>query len=182
MSNNRVFRDRRDAGRFLAGLLGQYRCRPDVLVLGLARGGVPVAYEVAKDLGAPLDVFVVRKLGVPDQEELAMGTIASGGVLVLNDHMIRGMSLSSEVIQRVAEAEGRELLHREQMFRDGRPAMDVSARTVIVVDENHRKPFRSQHDRPLRGVVCLSGARPPTRTFGGSTAQRTGRDRPPHPR
>ncbi|MEX5636301.1 erythromycin esterase family protein [Parafrankia sp. FMc2] len=135
MSNNRVFRDRRDAGRFLAGLLGQYRCRPDVLALGLARGGVPVVYEVAKDLGVPLDVFIVRKLGVPGQEELAMGAIASGGVLVLNDDVVRGMSLSSEVIQRVAEAEGRGLLHREQMFRDGRPAMDVSGRTVIVVDD-----------------------------------------------
>ncbi|WP_035955137.1 erythromycin esterase family protein [Parafrankia sp. EUN1f] len=135
MSNNRVFRDRRDAGRFLAGLLDQYRCRPDVLVLGLARGGVPLAYEVAKDLAAPLDTFVVRKLGVPGQEELSMGSIASGGVLVLNDDVVRGLNLSSEVIRRVAEAEGRELLRREQMFRDGRPAMDGSGRIVIVVDD-----------------------------------------------
>ena len=104
-----VFRNRRDAGRVLAGLLGQYRDRPDVVVLGLPRGGVPVACEVARALGAPLDVFGVRKLGVPGREELALGAVASGGVLVLNDGVIRGLGIAPETIQRVAGREGREL-------------------------------------------------------------------------
>jgi len=88
-----LFHDRRDAGRFLAGLLEEYRGRPDVMVLGLPRGGVPVAYEVATALGAPLDVFLVRKLGVPGREELAMGAIASGGVVVINDDVVRGLGI-----------------------------------------------------------------------------------------
>ena len=109
---DRLFRDRRDAGRALAGLLEHYRNRPEVIVLGLPRGGVPVAYEVAMALGAPLDVFVVRKLGVPGREEVAMGAIASGGVVVLNDDVVRGLGISPEVIQQVAEREGRELSPR----------------------------------------------------------------------
>ncbi len=91
---DRLFRDRRDAGRVLARLLDQYRDRPDVLVLGLARGGVPVGYEVATALSAPLDVFLVRKLGVPSHEELAMGAIASGGVIVINDDVVRGLGIA----------------------------------------------------------------------------------------
>jgi predicted phosphoribosyltransferase len=101
--SQRVFRDRRDAGRVLAGQLEQYRDQPDVLVLGLPRGGVPVAYEVATALGAPLDVFVVRKLGVPGREEVAMGAIASGGVVVVNDDVVRGLGIAPEQLQRVAE-------------------------------------------------------------------------------
>jgi erythromycin esterase-like protein/predicted phosphoribosyltransferase len=132
---DRLFRDRRDAGRVLAGLLDHYRGQPDVLVLGLPRGGVPVAYEVAMALGAPLDVFLVRKLGVPGREELAMGAIASGGVVVLNDDVVRGLGISPEVIQHVAEQEGRELLRREQAYREGRPPPEVSGRTVILVDD-----------------------------------------------
>ena len=93
--SHRPFRDRRDVGRVLAGLLDEYRGRSDVIVLGLPRGGVPVAYEVATALGAPLDVFVVRKLGVPGREELAMGAIASGGVAVINDDMARGLTKRS---------------------------------------------------------------------------------------
>ena len=122
---DRLFRDRRDAGRVLAGLLDQYRDRPDVLVLGLARGGVPVGYEVAAALGAPLDVFLVRKLGVPSHEELAMGAIASGGVIVINDNVVRGLGIAPETIQRVAEEEGRELQRREQAYREGRPAPGI---------------------------------------------------------
>jgi erythromycin esterase-like protein/predicted phosphoribosyltransferase len=132
---DRLFRDRRDAGRVLASLLGPYRDRPDVIVLGLARGGVPVAYEVAAALGAPLDVFLVRKLGVPGREELAMGAIASGGVLVLNDDVVRGLGIAPETIQRVAEEEGRELARREQAYRDGRPALDVAGQMVILADD-----------------------------------------------
>src|SRR5258706_641715 len=109
---DRLFRDRRDAGTTLAGLLDRYRGRPDVIVLGLPRGGVPVAYEVAIALGAPLDVFVVRKLGVPGREEVAMGAMASGGVVVLNDDVVRGLRVAPELIEHAAEREGPELLRR----------------------------------------------------------------------
>jgi erythromycin esterase-like protein/predicted phosphoribosyltransferase len=133
--SDRVFRDRRDAGQMLAGLLDHYHGQPDVLVLGLPRGGVPVAYEVAMSLGAPLDVFLVRKLGVPGREELAMGAIASGGVIVLNDDVVRGLGISPEAIEHVAEQEGRELLRREQAYREGRPPPDVTGKIVILVDD-----------------------------------------------
>jgi predicted phosphoribosyltransferase len=133
--SERVFHDRQDAGRTLAGLLGHYRGRPDVVVLGLPRGGVPVAREVARALAAPLDAFVVRKLGVPGHEELAMGAIASGGGVVLNDDVVRGLGIAPEVIRRVAEEEGRELLRRERLYRDGRPMPDLAGRTVVLVDD-----------------------------------------------
>jgi erythromycin esterase-like protein/predicted phosphoribosyltransferase len=133
--SDRLFRDRRDAGRVLAGLLDKYRGRPDVVVLALPRGGVPVGYEVAMALGAPLDVFLVRKLGVPGHEELAMGAIASGGVVVLNEDVVRGLRIPPEVIQRVADQEGRELARREQAYREGRPMPDLSGKTVILVDD-----------------------------------------------
>jgi predicted phosphoribosyltransferase len=131
----KVFKDRRDAGRVLAGLLGRYRDRSDVVVLALPRGGVPVGYEVARALGAPLDVFVVRKLGIPGHEELAMGAIASGGAVVLNDDVVRGLDIPPQVIQQVAEREGRELLRREEAYRKGRPMQDVAGKTVILVDD-----------------------------------------------
>jgi erythromycin esterase-like protein/predicted phosphoribosyltransferase len=133
--SDRVFHDRRDAGRVLAGLLDRYRGNPDVIVLGLPRGGVPVAYEVATAIGAPLDVFVVRKLGVPDREEVAMGAIASGGVLVINDDVVRGLGIGPDVLQRVAEQEGRELIRREQAYREGRPVPELADRTVVLVDD-----------------------------------------------
>src|ERR1700722_3736158 len=132
---HRLFRDRRDAGQVLAGLLEQYRDRGDVIVVGLPRGGVPVAYEVATALGAPLDVFVVRKLGVPGREELAMGAIASGGATVINDDVVRGLRIPPEAIEQVAEREGRELLRREQAYREGRPFLEVVGKVVIVVDD-----------------------------------------------
>jgi predicted phosphoribosyltransferase len=130
-----IFHDRHDAGRQLAARLMHYTGRPDVLVLALPRGGVPVGYEVARALGAPLDVFLVRKLGVPGREELAMGAIASGGVRVLNEEVIRLLRIPDEVIDRVAEEELRELERREQAYRDGRPAPSVCDRTVILVDD-----------------------------------------------
>src|SRR3954453_10847775 len=105
-----IFADRREAGRFLAGKLTKYADRPDVLVLALPRGGVPVAYEVAQALHAPLDVFLVRKLGLPGREELAMGAIASGGVMVLVDDVVRGLTIAPADVQAAAEREGRELL------------------------------------------------------------------------
>ncbi|MEQ7010157.1 erythromycin esterase family protein [Actinopolymorpha sp. B17G11] len=132
---DRLFRDRRDAGRALAARLDHYRNRPGVMVLGLPRGGVPVADEIATALGAPLDVFVVRKLGVPGHEEIAMGAIASGGVVVLNDDVIRGLAIRPEVVRQVAECEGRELHRREVAYREGRSLPDVTGKTIILVDD-----------------------------------------------
>jgi predicted phosphoribosyltransferase len=130
-----VFRDRRDAGRKLVELLSGYRERDDVVVLGLPRGGVPVAYEVATGLGAPLEVFVVRKLGVPEHPELAMGAIASGGIVVTNDDVLRELRVPPEVVQQVAERENLELWRRERTYRGSRPMTGVAGKTVILVDD-----------------------------------------------
>ncbi|MEH1837789.1 MAG: phosphoribosyltransferase [Nostoc sp.] len=129
------FKNRRFAGQVLAKELADYSNRPDVLVLGLPRGGVPVAFEIAKALNAPLDVLVVRKLGVPDQEELAMGAIASGGVRILNEYIISLVKISDEVIARVAVQEERELERRELLYRSNRPLPNLQRRTVILVDD-----------------------------------------------
>lgn len=129
------FRDRRDAGRVLASRLMAYANRPDVVVLALPRGGVPVGFEVASALHAPLDVFLVRKLGVPGREELAMGAIASGGVRVLNRDVVATWDISQNVIDQVAASEERELERREQAYRDGLPPADVTGRIVILVDD-----------------------------------------------
>lgn len=129
------FHDRVDAGRRLAGELSEYARRPDLLVLALPRGGVPVGYEVARELGAPLDVFLVRKLGVPGQEELAMGAIATGGVRVLNDRVIEMLHVPDRVIDAVAEKERRELERRAAQYRGDRPEPEVRGRTVILVDD-----------------------------------------------
>ena len=129
------FHDRAEAGRGLAARLGAYAGRPDVLVLGLPRGGVPVGYEVAQALDAPLDVFLVRKLGVPGYGELAMGAIATGGVRVLNEEVIRGLVIPVDAIETVAAREQEELERREQAYRDGRPQPQVAGRTVILVDD-----------------------------------------------
>ena len=115
------FKDRRDAGRFLATKLERYARRGDVTVLGLPRGGVPVAYEVALALDAPLDVFVVRKLGVPGHEELAMGAIASGATRVVNHDVVFGAGVSDQQLERVEAREREELQRREALYRDGRP-------------------------------------------------------------
>jgi predicted phosphoribosyltransferase len=130
-----IFHDRRDAGKQLATRLTAYAGRPDVLVLALPRGGVPVGYEVAKALGAPLDVFLVRKLGVPGREELAMGAIASGGVRVVNADVVRALNIPPELIDRVAAEEERELARREWEYRDDRPPPDVASRVVVLVDD-----------------------------------------------
>ena len=129
------FRDRSDAGRELAARLSHYAGRADVLVLALPRGGVPVGFEVAEALGAPLDVFLVRKLGVPGHEELAMGAIASGGVRVINDRVVRPLGISDAVIERVEAEERRELERRESAYRGTRPPLDVRGKTVILVDD-----------------------------------------------
>lgn len=130
-----AFRDRTEAGQLLAERLTAYAGRPDVLVLALPRGGVPVAYEVARALGAPLDVFVVRKLGVPGHEELAMGAIASGGECVLNDDVVEALRIPHQVIEAVSARELRELERRERAYRGDRPAPKVRGRTVILVDD-----------------------------------------------
>jgi putative phosphoribosyl transferase len=130
-----TFRDRVEAGDVLAGRLGHYAGRSDVLVLALPRGGVPVAARVAQALGAPLDVFVVRKLGVPGHEELAMGAIASGGVQVVNEQVVGRLGLSEADLRRVAEAEERELARRERSYREGRAPPDLAGRVVILVDD-----------------------------------------------
>src|SRR5207248_2659224 len=129
------FSDRHEAGRVLAERLGEFAGRSDIVVLGLPRGGVPVAYEVARALGAPLDVFLVRKLGVPGQEELAMGAIASGGICVLNEQVVHALGIPTEVIDRAIEEQQREMERRARAYRGDRPMPDVSGRTVILVDD-----------------------------------------------
>lgn len=131
----RRFRDRIEAGQLLAEELAAYANRSDVIVLALPRGGVPVAFEVAKALKAPLDVLVVRKLGVPSQPELAMGAIATGGVRVLNEELLRYLRIPYNEIEAVAAEEQKELERRERVYRGDRPAPEVRGRTVILVDD-----------------------------------------------
>src|SRR6266542_391449 len=129
------FQDRAEAGRVLASRLRHYANRADVLVLGLPRGGVPVAYEIAHKLGLPLEVFVVRKIGVPGHEELAMGAIASGGVRVLNHDVVRQLGIPQQTIDAVSVREEFEIRRREELYRAGRPPHDVRGKTVILVDD-----------------------------------------------
>src|SRR5262245_18131466 len=130
-----IFQDRADAGRRLGQRLLRYANRSDVIVLGLPRGGVPVAYEAAQALKAPLDIFLVRKLGLPEQEELAMGAIASGGVRVLNPSVVYSLGISNEVIEAVAAREREELERREHLYRGDRPPVDPRDKIVILVDD-----------------------------------------------
>ncbi|WP_457329001.1 phosphoribosyltransferase [Rhizobacter sp. P5_C2] len=130
-----LFHDRRDAGEVLARRLSAYRARPDTLVLALPRGGVPVGHAVAQALGLPLDVFVVRKLGVPGHDEFAMGAIASGGVRVMNGDVVRMLGIAAAQIEAVAQAEALELARRERLYRDARPALVIAQRTVLLVDD-----------------------------------------------
>jgi putative phosphoribosyl transferase len=130
-----IFTDRSEAGRVLAGKLRKYAERTDVLVLALPRGGVPVAAEIARALHAPLDVFLVRKLGVPGHEELAMGAIASGGVRVINEDVVENLRIGDDIIESVAAEEQQELKRRQRLYRDDLPPPDVHGRTVIVVDD-----------------------------------------------
>jgi putative phosphoribosyl transferase len=129
------FLDRKEAGQALARSLGRYRADPNAVVLGLPRGGVPVAHEVATALGLPLDVLVVRKLGLPSQPELAMGAVASGGAMVLNEDVVRYLPPGSDAIERVKARELQELGRRERAFRGDRPALQMRGRTGILVDD-----------------------------------------------
>src|SRR5882672_6019252 len=135
MDDRQPFMDRRDAGRVLASRLRSYAGRDEVVVLALPRGGVPVAYEVARELGAPMDVFLVRKLGTPGHRELAMGAIASGGVRVLNDDVVRWYGIPEAAIETVAHEEAQELQRREREYRQGRPAPELANRIVILIDD-----------------------------------------------
>lgn len=164
-----VYRDRHDAGKKLAELLSGYAHRSDVLVLALPRGGVPVAYEVARTLQVPLDVFIVRKLGVPNYEEIAMGAIASGEIRVHNNDVIQGLHIPERVVEAVAAREQRELERRERLYRDDRPAPDVKGHTAILIDDGlatgatMRAALRAlQYQQPARLIVAVPVAAPST--------------------
>jgi predicted phosphoribosyltransferase len=153
----RRFSDRHDAGRVLAGALAEYRHSADTIVLALPRGGVPVAFEVAQALGLPLDVLVVRKLGLPAQPELAMGAVASGGALVLNDDVLRFLPPGSDALERVQARELEELARRERVYRGARPPLALRDRTGIVVDDG--LATGATMAAALRAVRSLGAAR-----------------------
>jgi putative phosphoribosyl transferase len=164
-----LFRDRHEAGRLLAAKLAGYANRPDVIVLALPRGGVPVAYEVASALDLPLDVFVVRKLGIPGYEELAMGAVATGGVRVLNDQLVTRLGIPEHMIEAVTAREQQELARREHLYRGGRPLPDLRGRTGILVDDGlatgatmHAAIAALRQLQPARIVVAVPTASPET--------------------
>lgn len=164
----KLFHDRRDAGRRLAQRLTAYR-GPDTVVLALPRGGVEVGYEVARELDAPLDVIVARKLGAPGQRELGIGAIAPGGVRVLDDETIALLRISPHEIDAVAAAEAAEMARRERLFREGRPALDLTGRTVILVDDGLATGVTAraavgaiQREQPRRLVLAVPVCAPET--------------------
>jgi predicted phosphoribosyltransferase len=164
-----IYRNRSEAGKHLAAKLTTYADRDDVLVLALPRGGVPVAFEVAKALRAPLDVFLVRKLGLPGHEELAMGAIATGGVRVLNHDVVDYLEISDTVIDAIAAIELEELERRERVYRGGRPEPDVSGKTVILIDDGlatgstmRAAVAALRQLKPARIVVAVPVAAPQT--------------------
>jgi putative phosphoribosyl transferase len=163
------FEDRREAGRRLAEELRDYAGQDDLVVLALPRGGVPVAYEVAKALDAPLDIFLVRKLGLPGHEELAMGAIASGGVRVLNEQVVRMSGVDERTIAAVAAEEQRELERRERAYRGGRPTSAIEGHTVILVDDGlatgstmRAAALALKAQKPKRLVIAVPVAAPET--------------------
>ncbi len=163
------FEDRREAGKFLAPKLAAYANRGDVLVLALPRGGVPVAYEVALALNVPMDVFIVRKLGVPGHEEIAMGAIASGNIQVINHNLIKELDIPEKAIRQQITAEQRELERREHEYRDNRPPPAITGKTVILVDDGlatgasmWAAVLAVRQQRPARVVVAVPTASPET--------------------
>jgi len=164
-----LFRDRRDAGRKLAQRLSAYAKRSDVIVLALPRGGVPVAYEVALALNAPLDIFIVRKLGVPGHEELAMGVIATGGVRVINQDIVRTFNVPHGLIEAVVKQELKELERRERLYRGDRAPREIRDLTVILIDDGlatgasmHAAIMGLRAKNPARIVVAVPTAAPET--------------------
>ncbi len=166
----RRFCDRTEAGRQLgATLVPVYRGRPDTIVLGLPRGGVPVAYQVAIAIDAPLDVFIVRKLGMPGHEEFAIGAIATGGVEVIDEEVVSAYGLSAEIIEEIAQRERRELERREHQYREDRPPLAVDHQTVILVDDGLATGWTMRaaivalrQERPRAIVVAVPIAAPDT--------------------
>jgi len=169
----KIFKDRADAGRFLASKLDQFANLADVIVVGLPRGGVPVAYEVAHQLKAPLDLLVVRKLGVPGHEELAMGAIASGVVCLLNQDVLSHLGIPQDIIDLVIESEQRELARREREYRQNRPTLKLRGQTVIVVDDGlatgssmHAAVTAIRQKQPKKIIVAVPvGARDTCQSF-----------------
>ncbi len=164
-----IFRDRTEAGKYLATKLLSYKDRPDVLVLALPRGGVPVAFEVAQALRVPLDIFLVRKLGVPGHEELAMGAISTGGVRVLNEDTVEYLRIPEHIIDSIAAEELKELKRRELAYRGNRPEPDVKGKTVILIDDGlatgstiraAAQALRQQ--QPARTIVAVPVSAPET--------------------
>jgi predicted phosphoribosyltransferase len=163
------FRDRIEAGQVLASQLRDYAHRPDVLVLALPRGGVPVAFEVARELDAPMDVFLVRKLGMMGHEEFAIGAIASGGVRVINEEAVRSFGISNAEIEAVTAEEQLELERRERRYRGNRPPPEIAGRTIILVDDGlatgstmRAAVAALRQERPARIVVAVPTAAPET--------------------
>jgi putative phosphoribosyl transferase len=169
MDDYQAFTDRRHAGRVLASRLTKYAGRDDVIVLALPRGGVPVAYEVASTLGAPMDVFLVRKLGTPGHRELAMGAIASGGVRVVNEDVVQWYGISESAIDRIAREEQEELERRERAYRDQRPAPDLTNKIVVLIDDGlatgstmRAAAHAVRARRPARVVIAVPVGAPQT--------------------
>jgi putative phosphoribosyl transferase len=163
------FRDRKDAGKRLAEQLSGYKGQPDVLVLALPRGGVPVAVEVARTLHAPMDVFLVRKLGVPGQKELALGAVATGGVRVLNRGLLNSLHITPGELEAITASEQRELERRQRLYRDDRPEPMIRDRTVILVDDGlatgatmRAAVLALRQQKPARIIVGVPAASPQT--------------------
>jgi putative phosphoribosyl transferase len=165
---NARFKDRKDAGRILAGKLTKYTNHPNAIILALPRGGVPVAYEVARELCLPLDILIARKLGVPNHEELAMGAIASGGVRFLNRSVIETLRIMPETLEEVERREALELMRREALYRGNRSPMSVEGRIVILIDDGIAtgstirvaiEVLRAQH---ARKIIVATPAAPPS--------------------
>jgi putative phosphoribosyl transferase len=161
------FWNRAEAGAYLAGQLRSYAGRQDLLVLGITRGGVPVAFEVARALHAPLDIVVVRKLGLPEQPELAIGAIASGGIRILNEEAVTELRVPKSVIEAVTRRERRELERREHAFRGGKAAVDPSGRTVILVDDGLAT------GATMRAAIAALRQRQPARLVGAVPVAQT---------
>jgi putative phosphoribosyl transferase len=166
---NRPFADRYEAGRVLAESLRTFAGHADVIVLGLPRGGAPVAYEVSRELGVSFDIFMVRKLGAPGQEELAMGAIASGGTVFINDEVVDALKISWDMVEAEIVRERMELTRRELLYRGKRPPLDVTGRTVILVDDGLAtgstmraavRALRRKH--PAKVIVAVPTAAPST--------------------